>query len=101
MLFPSKSLKQYIFVDMGTFVVSVDVMMGREAGMLFKQLGRKLTQKWECPYYKPQNYIDSMMSVTIVRATHHFLRGVTTTVKINEACSLSMLRWGRDWPPPY
>ena len=55
--------------------MSVDGMMVRGAGMPLKKIGSKLTQNRELPYYKAQNYVNSRMSIAIVRATHHCLRG--------------------------
>eukprot|EP00957_Ditylum_brightwellii_P030062 2275788-Ditylum_brightwellii.AAC.1 len=48
-------------------------MLGHEASMVLKQLSIKLAAKWECPPSKAANYIKTTMSLSLVRATHHFL----------------------------
>mmetsp|Transcript_13619 Transcript_13619/g.19848 ORF Transcript_13619/g.19848 Transcript_13619/m.19848 type:complete len:155 (-) Transcript_13619:31-495(-) len=57
------------------FVATVDGVLGREAKMVLKQIARALATKWSCPHSQAQNYVNTMISVAIVRATHRCLRG--------------------------
>eukprot|EP00957_Ditylum_brightwellii_P159101 12109091-Ditylum_brightwellii.AAC.1 len=57
------------------FVVSADGMLGHEASMVFKQISRKLAEKWDCSRSYAANYVKTAMSLSIVRATHCCLRG--------------------------
>eukprot|EP00957_Ditylum_brightwellii_P099049 7544655-Ditylum_brightwellii.AAC.1 len=50
-------------------------MLGKEAAMVLRQLSRKLAVKWDCPISQATNYVKTMMSLSIVRATSHCLRG--------------------------
>eukprot|EP00957_Ditylum_brightwellii_P024887 1881857-Ditylum_brightwellii.AAC.1 len=40
-----------------------------------KQLARALSKKWACHMSYGLNYITTMMSIAVVRATHRCLRG--------------------------
>eukprot|EP00957_Ditylum_brightwellii_P005984 453081-Ditylum_brightwellii.AAC.1 len=57
------------------FVVMVDGVIGREAKMVLKQIAQALAKKWSCPHLQAQNYVNMMIRVAIVRATHRCLRG--------------------------
>eukprot|EP00957_Ditylum_brightwellii_P034670 2628177-Ditylum_brightwellii.AAC.1 len=57
------------------FVVSVNGILGKEAAMGLMQLSRKLAIKWDCPISQATNYVKTMMSLSIVRATNRCLRG--------------------------
>jgi hypothetical protein len=52
------------------FVVSTDGMMGREANMFAKRLSAKLAKKWQKPYSQVCGYVNTRLSIAIVRATH-------------------------------
>eukprot|EP00957_Ditylum_brightwellii_P088205 6718700-Ditylum_brightwellii.AAC.1 len=43
--------------------------------MVLRQLSRKLAIKWDGPIYQATNYVKTTMSLSIVRATNHCLRG--------------------------
>eukprot|EP00957_Ditylum_brightwellii_P185643 14134639-Ditylum_brightwellii.AAC.1 len=42
--------------------------------MVLKQIAQALAKKWSCPHLQAQNYVNTMISVVIVRATHCCLR---------------------------
>ena len=57
------------------FVVSTDGLIGKEAKTLLKKLSSLLAEKWEKPYSVVCGYVNAQVSIAIVRATHHCLRG--------------------------
>ena len=57
------------------FVVSTDGLIGKEAKTLLKKLSSLLADKWEKPYSVVCGYVNAQLSIAIVRATHHCLRG--------------------------
>jgi hypothetical protein len=57
------------------FVVSTDGLIGKEAKSVLKALSIKLAEKWEKPYAVVRGYVNTRMSIAIVRATHICLRG--------------------------
>eukprot|EP00957_Ditylum_brightwellii_P019177 1445538-Ditylum_brightwellii.AAC.1 len=50
-------------------------VLGREASMTLKQMARALLKKWACPLPKAQYYVNTIISITIIRATHRCLCG--------------------------
>jgi hypothetical protein len=57
------------------FAVSTDGLIGREAGELLKRLSLRLADKWARPYSVVRGFVNTRMSIAIVRATHLCLRG--------------------------
>eukprot|EP00957_Ditylum_brightwellii_P053511 4055415-Ditylum_brightwellii.AAC.2 len=43
--------------------------------MVLKRISQKIPQKWDCPMSYTSNYVKTTMSIGLVRATHHYLRG--------------------------
>jgi hypothetical protein len=56
-------------------VVSTDGLIGKEAKTLLKKLSSLLAEKWGEAYSEVCGYVNARMSIAIVRATHHCLRG--------------------------
>jgi hypothetical protein len=56
------------------FVVSTDVLIGKESKILLKKLSALLSEKWEKPYSEVCGFIIARMSIAIIRATHLCLR---------------------------
>ena len=56
-------------------MVSTDGLIGKEAKTLLKKLSSLLADKWEKPYSVVCGYVNAQLSIAIVRATHHCLRG--------------------------
>jgi hypothetical protein len=58
-------------------VVSVDGLLGREAKTFSKRLAAssQLSSKWQPSYSEVCGYVNARLSITIVRATHLYLRG--------------------------
>ena len=57
------------------FVASVDRLLGVEATATLKSLASCLATKWEHSYSKTFGYVKSTITITLVRATHRFIRG--------------------------
>ena len=57
------------------FVASVDGMLGVEATTTLKRISIRLATKWNHSYLKTCGYVKSRISITLVRATHHCIRG--------------------------
>ena len=57
------------------FVASVDRLLGLEAAANLKRIFSRLATKWRQPYSKMCGYVKSRVAITLVRATHHCLRG--------------------------
>ena len=51
------------------FVVSVDGLLGVEATATLKRIASHLATKWKQPYSKTCGYVNSMVAITLVRAT--------------------------------
>ena len=66
-------LQQYR--QLSPFVASVDRLLGVEAPATLKSIASRLASKWRQPYSKTCGYVKSRVSITLVRATHHCLRG--------------------------
>ena len=59
------------------FVASVDGLLGVEATATLKRIASCLTSKWRQSYSKTYRYVKSRIAITLVRATHWCIRGVT------------------------
>jgi hypothetical protein len=57
------------------FVVSADGLKGKEAKTMLKRISALLAKKWDKPYSVVCGYVNSRMSIAIVRASHLCLRG--------------------------
>ena len=57
------------------FVVSTDGLLGKEARSLLKQISILLVGKWDKPYSVVAGIVHSRMSIAIVQASHHCIRG--------------------------
>ena len=57
------------------FVCSVDGVLGREATAVLRRLGRAIAPKWDMPFSKVMAYIKTQISLAILRAAHHCIRG--------------------------
>jgi hypothetical protein len=58
------------------FVVSTDILLGKEAKTLLKKISALLAKKWEKSYSEVCGCVNgAQMSITIVRATHLCLQG--------------------------
>jgi hypothetical protein len=56
-------------------MVSTDGIMGHEASTFAKHLSTKLAKKWQKPYSQVFRYINTRLSIAIVRTTHLCLGG--------------------------
>ena len=56
-------------------VFSVDGMVGVEAGAAIKRVASLLSTKWKRPYSETCAYVRSRISISLVRAASHCLRG--------------------------
>ena len=56
------------------FVASVDKLMGVEAMATLKNIASRLATKWKQSYSKTCGYVKSRIAITLVRATHCFIR---------------------------
>eukprot|EP00957_Ditylum_brightwellii_P169556 12905584-Ditylum_brightwellii.AAC.1 len=52
------------------FIVMVDRVFGHKAHLLMKQLACALSKKWVCHVSHDLNYVKTMLSIAVVRATH-------------------------------
>jgi hypothetical protein len=57
------------------FLASADGLLGKEAKILLRKLSAMLAEKWEKPYSEVYGYVNALMSIAIVRATHLCIRG--------------------------
>ena len=57
------------------FVASVDGLLGVEAKATLKRIASRLSTKWRQPYSKTCGNVKSRVAITLVRTTHHCLRG--------------------------
>ena len=57
------------------FVVSTDGLIGREAKNLLRQIALRLTAKWDQPYSVVKGFVNSRISLAILRATNLCIRG--------------------------
>ena len=61
--------------DFTPFVVSVDGVLWRETTLFLKQLARHLRERWDKPLSQVLNFINTKMSIAILKASHQCLRG--------------------------
>ena len=57
------------------FLSSVDEMLVVEATETLKRLASRLVTKWPQPYSRTCGYVKSRIAITLVRVTHHCIRG--------------------------
>ena len=57
------------------FFASVYGLLGVEAMATLKRIASRLATKWKQSYSKTCGYVKSRISITLVRATHCFIRG--------------------------
>jgi hypothetical protein len=57
------------------FVVSTDVVIGKDARAVLHRLSSLLADKWDQPYSVACGYVNAWMSIAIARATHLCLQG--------------------------
>ena len=57
------------------FVASVDGLLGVEATATLKRIACRLATKWKQYYSETCGYVKSRIAITLVRATHHCIRG--------------------------
>jgi hypothetical protein len=57
------------------FVCSVDGLLGQEAPTFSKRLAAKLASIWQRSYSEVCSYVNAQLSITILFATHMYLRG--------------------------
>ena len=57
------------------FVASVDSLLRIEAAVTLKCIVSRLPKKWKEPFSRTCRYMKSRVAITIVRATHHCIRG--------------------------
>ena len=57
------------------FVESADEPLGVEAKATLKRLSSRLATKWKQPYSKTCGYVKSRIAITLVCATHRYIRG--------------------------
>eukprot|EP00957_Ditylum_brightwellii_P158974 12100327-Ditylum_brightwellii.AAC.1 len=57
------------------FVMIVNGMFGHKDQLLMKQLAHTLLKKWTCHVSYVLNYVKTMLSIAVVRATHRCSRG--------------------------
>ena len=57
------------------FVFSMNGLLGVEVTATLKRLVSRLATKWKQYYSKTCGYTKSRISITLVRATHHCIRG--------------------------
>ena len=53
----------------------MDGLLGMEATANLKRIVSRLSTKWRQPYSKTCGYVKSRVAITLVRATHCYLRG--------------------------
>ena len=54
---------------------SEDSLICTKAEAILKRLTSRLATKWRKPYYRACGYVRNRISITIVGATHHCIRG--------------------------
>ena len=62
-------------------VLSIDGLLGQETKSIVRRLSLKLAQKWRTTYNYVIKFINSRLSIAIVRATHLCLRGSRVPIK--------------------
>ena len=66
------------------FVTAVDGVLGREATLFLKQMKKHLKVRWDVSSSMIANFIDTKVSIAILRATHQCLRGSRVSMNITE-----------------
>ena len=61
--------------DFTPFVVTTDGVLQREGEHFVKRLAARLADKWAKPYSTTMNFVRTQLSLSILRATNHCLRG--------------------------
>ena len=72
------------------FVASVDRRIWVEAAATLKRIASRLTTKFQQPYFRMCGYINSRVTITLVRATHRCIQG--SRVPANKI-SAQRLQW--------
>ena len=62
-----------------TFATSVDGLLGVDAAATLKIITSYLTTKWRQTYSRTCGYVKSRVAITLVRATHRYIRGSRLT----------------------
>ena len=57
------------------FICSVDGILAKEASAMMKRLGRLISAKWDMPLSQVMSFIKIKLSIAILRAAHHCIRG--------------------------
>ena len=58
-----------------TFVTSVDGLLGVEEAATLKRISSNLATKWKQPYSRTCGYVNSIIYINFVQATHWCIRG--------------------------
>ena len=61
--------------DFNPFVCSTDGAVHREGQHFLRRLAARLATKWEMPYARVMNFVRTRLSIAILRATGHCVRG--------------------------
>ena len=67
--------------DFIPFIVSIDGCLGNAAEIFLKRISRKLAEKWQRAYSQVVGFIKARISIAILRASSHCLRGPRTHVQ--------------------
>ena len=57
------------------FVAFVDELLSVEASANLKRIASRLTKKWRQPYYRKCRWVNIIIAITLVRATHQCIGG--------------------------
>jgi hypothetical protein len=66
----NKNISGLAWRDVGTFISSVDGLLGREATIFSKCLPAKVAAKWQRTYSEVCGSVHARLSIAIVCATH-------------------------------
>ena len=69
---------QEIHMTLTPLVVSVDGMLAPEFASFLRRIGEALSTKWEKPYSKTMNWVNSRLSFAVLRASSVCFRGTRT-----------------------
>ena len=67
--------------DFIPFNVSTDGCMGDAAQVFIKRISRKLSEKWQRAYSQVVGFLKARISIAILRASSHCLRGPRTRMQ--------------------
>ena len=81
-----------------TLVASVDGQLGVEAAATLKGIASRLATKWQQPYPRTCKYVNSRISVTVVWATHRYIRGDQGSGASDQHATTEV--GGRCWTKP-